>query len=76
MQHRFPDESSFRKTYAPPIYHETETKVRDEIKDDTVGVFIDKNTDKEDRLVGNVVIVLLGDKYSERILLRCFRKVQ
>ncbi|KAJ4429444.1 hypothetical protein ANN_21613 [Periplaneta americana] len=70
-QHTIPDESTLRKTYAPSIYDETIQKVRDEIKDSSIWVSIDETPDKEGRLVGNVVIGLLSEQYSERILLHC-----
>ncbi|KAJ4433760.1 hypothetical protein ANN_16072 [Periplaneta americana] len=70
-QHTIPDESTLRKTYAPSIYDETIQKIRDEIKDSSIWVSIDETPDKEGRLVGNVVIGLLSEQYSERILLRC-----
>ncbi|KAJ4425915.1 hypothetical protein ANN_27541 [Periplaneta americana] len=70
-QHTIPDESTLRKTYAPSIYDETIQKIRDEIKDSSIWVSIDETPDKEGRLVGNVVIGLLSEQYSERILLHC-----
>ncbi|KAJ4426237.1 hypothetical protein ANN_27049 [Periplaneta americana] len=70
-QHTIPDESTLRKTYAPSIYDETIQKIRDEIKDSSIWVSIDETPDKEGRLVGNVVIGLLSERYSERILLHC-----
>ncbi|KAJ4429137.1 hypothetical protein ANN_26138 [Periplaneta americana] len=69
-QHTIPDESTLRKTYAPSIYDETIQKIRDEIKDSSIWVSIDETPDKEGRLVGNVVIGLLSEQYSE-ILLHC-----
>ncbi|KAJ4430250.1 hypothetical protein ANN_22462 [Periplaneta americana] len=70
-QHTIPNESTLRKTYAPSIYDETIQKIRDEIKDSSIWVSIDETPDKEGRLVGNVVIGLLSEQYSERILLHC-----
>ncbi|PSN38201.1 hypothetical protein C0J52_20758 [Blattella germanica] len=70
-QHTIPDESTLRKTYAPSIYDETIQKIRDEIKDSSIWVSIDETSDKEGRHVGNVVIGLLSEQYSERILLHC-----
>ncbi|KAJ4432556.1 hypothetical protein ANN_21179 [Periplaneta americana] len=70
-QHTIPDESTLRKTYAPSIYDETIQKIRDEIKDSSIWVSIDETPNKEGRLVGNVVIGLLSEQYSERILLHC-----
>ncbi|KAJ4451698.1 hypothetical protein ANN_03168 [Periplaneta americana] len=70
-QHTIPDESTLRKTNAPSIYDETIQKIRDEIKDSSIWVSIDETPDKEGRLVGNVVIGLLSEQYSERILLHC-----
>ncbi|KAJ4435140.1 hypothetical protein ANN_23716 [Periplaneta americana] len=70
-QHTIPDESTLRKTYAPSIYDETIQKIRDEIKDSSIWVSIDETPDKEGGLVGNVVIGLLSEQYSERILLHC-----
>ncbi|KAJ4433744.1 hypothetical protein ANN_16055 [Periplaneta americana] len=70
-QHTIPDESTLRKTYAPSIYDETIQKIRDEIKDSSIWVSIDETPDKEGRLVGNVVIGLLSEQYSEQILLHC-----
>ncbi|KAJ4439986.1 hypothetical protein ANN_08117 [Periplaneta americana] len=70
-QHTIPDESTLRKTYTPSIYDETIQKIRDEIKDSLIWVSIDETPDKEGRLVGNVVIGLLSEQYSERILLHC-----
>ena len=67
-QHTIPDESTLRKTYAPTIYHETVQKIRYEIKDGPILVSIDETTDKEGRLVGNVVIGLISEQYSERTL--------
>ncbi|PSN44021.1 hypothetical protein C0J52_16974 [Blattella germanica] len=70
-QHTIPDESTLRKTYAPSINDETIQKIRDEIKDSSIWVSIDETSGKEGRHVGNVVIGLLSEQYSERILLHC-----
>ena len=42
--------------------------IRDEIKNGPIWVSIDQTTDKEGRLVGNVVIDLLGKQYSQKFL--------
>ncbi|KAJ4433870.1 hypothetical protein ANN_16183 [Periplaneta americana] len=69
--YKLKNKSTLRKTYAPSIYDETIQKIRDEIKDSSIWVSIDETPDKEGRLVGNVVIGLLSEQYSERILLHC-----
>lgn len=74
-QHTIPDESTLRKTYAPTIYYETVQKIKDEIKDGLIWVSIDETTDRDGRLVGNVVVGLLSEQYSTRILLHCSMKV-
>ena len=44
---------------------------RDEIKDGPIWVSIHVTTDKGDRLLAKVVIGLLSEQYSKRILLHC-----
>ena len=66
--HRIPNESTLRKTYATSSYEESVVKVRDEIKDGPNRFSIDETTEKEVRLVRNLVMGFLNGRYSKRIL--------
>ena len=55
-----PNELTLRRTYTSDS-----TEDKSEIKHGPVFVFIDEAIDKEFRLVGNIVIVLLGKYYPK-----------
>jgi hypothetical protein len=66
-----PDQSTLRKNYAPHLYEETLANIRKEIQEKSIWVSVDETTDKEMRMIVNVVIGVMSCEPCKPILLAC-----